>query len=730
MLSSKYALIGGLLLGLAAYADEFPGYEPPFKASSSLRKTVTTCVPGKAVTCFQGSGMSLKFFLNGTPNWFSPDQKMRYGAITADFNGKTLNGVRSAGENQKVIQYTYPELPGLKFDFSLRDDGLVNASLGREEGLTGCELKMIFIGEFFGGSVIKIDNKSFAQPPYRADASFYKKLFDGSASELTFFAERPDKTVTVKFAAPVKLTLASTGGRYTVWIGVKPAAGAKSIDFVINPGSVEVAADNTPVGVTTKVGRYDFWKEDRLRLPYRGDKNLLSNNSFEQGWSYLWQTHIGGGVYSQPLWDTKPLAIDDKEAFDGSHSLRILSDRRRAGLTTHIAVHPVILTPGTYTVSLYAKTDKPGKQQLMLDNLMMPPGSSIFDAKIHDVKKIDLSGEWTRYSHTFKIEVTQPHYFSFSASSNEPANCHIDAIQLEAGDHATDYEPTPVVGKLTTSAEDNLLATGAQADAKLEITTGQPQVRGEVETIVRDFFGRKIRSQKNSFTTDDKGRAAVALDFEKMPRGIFTIENRYQLNNGKGRYEFFRFAVMDFLDNTHKHKNLFANAYIDMFSTSQNYREVLERYRRIGIGSRGAYADTEELVAKESAKYGIESFSTMLLRGDRNLVKGMEKPSFGFTVLNNIVWYACLADDFQRQDYATITLPFSDPAKLKAIEDAAARRAKEAPWVKAWGAINEAEGSIPEFANSRFATEERYRQYVELELAVARGIKRGNPNTM
>lgn len=722
-------LFCGLVLSLSAAAPEkYAPYAPPFAAAAGERRPATRIVHWKVAEILQGSSVALNLFANGEANLFSPDLKQRYGGLTVMFGTKALSGKRSPWEKDSCF-FTYPDAAGLVQRFTLRPDGRIRIELDKPAGQE-VFWNLSLIGEFFGGAAIRIDDRQFRLPPHDEKAQFYNRLYDGPAKRITFFPDVPEKTFSFEFPAGCQARLGSSGGHYGVALRLAPtAADAAKLEMILEPGTVEIGNVPAPQGYTLKAGAYDFWSVDRLRLPDRRGKNLLGNNSFEQGFASLWFPH-GGGMFSRKLWDTKPIRVNDADAFAGSSSLEILSDDPKGELVQSVATHAVILTPGEYTLSFYAKSDRPGKQTLQLGAPELPPGANYWDPKTHVRRSFSLTGEWQRFSYTFRTQVARPQYFQLAAASSEPAVCRIDAMQLERGPEATAYAPAPAEGRLLTAAPDNFLEFGAKADAKLQITVAKPGEAGRVETVVRDFFGKEVRRFANPFAANQSGKAEVALNLEDMPRGIFTVENRYTFPDGRNSYEFTRFAVMSFLDNTHPHKSMFANAYIDPFGVHQYYPEVLDRYRKIGIGARAAFANTEKLVADEAAKYGVDTFSTMMLRGDANLVKGMPKPCYGMTVLNNIVWYESPSVDRRRVDYATITLPGATPEKLKEIEKASARKAAEAPWVKIWGAINEAEGWMPEFAHSRFASDENYRQYVELELAVARGVRAGNPKAM
>ena len=718
------------LCGTVLYAapPEYLPYAPPF-APTGEQRSDTRVTSGKYSVTFQGVTLALRLFAEGEANLFSPDLKTRYGGLVVR-QGKTSLSGRRGELRDGSCAFTYAGQPGLTQRFTLRPDGRIAVKLAQaDRPLHDVGWIFSLISEYFGGSAIEVDGRLIPLAPYSETARFHKVLHDGTASRIVFLAGDTSRSFTIQLPRKNRIRLISAGGRYGLSLQLFPAPQAKTIEMLLSPGTTAAAADQPPAGFTVRAGQYDFWKVDRLRLPDYRAKNLLSNSSFEQGFASLWFPH-GGGLFSRKLWERKPIRIDEADAFSGKSSLRLESDAPRAELAQNTATHSVILPPGEYTFSFYARTDRPGRQKLKFTFPVLPPGANYWDPKTRVNREFVLEGSWKRYHHTFRVTATRPQYFLFEAKSNEPAVCRIDAMQLERGPAATKYQPAAVEGRLLTAAADNFLPAGSRIDARLKIITARPDQSGSVQTTLRDFFGKVVRQATNRFQTGPDGTAELQLPFEGIPTGIFTVENRYRLADGEERYEFTRLAVMNFLKNLHRHKNLFADSYIDPHGVRQYYPEVLERYRKIGIGARAAFANTEKLVADEAAKYGVESFSTMLLRPDRSLVKGMSAPCYGYTILNNVVWYETPSVGRKRVDYATITLPGATPEALKRIENAAARKSAEAPWVKIWGAINEVEGSAPEFGHSRFATEERYREYVELELAAARGLKRGNPKAM
>ncbi|NLE55012.1 MAG: hypothetical protein GX617_08765, partial [Lentisphaerae bacterium] len=454
---------------------------------------------------------------------------------------------------------------------------------------------------------------------------------------------------------------------------------------------------------------------DRYCLPdYRG-KNLIQNGSFEQGFRYYHFRHRGKQNFA--LCDVKPVRISDTEALFGSKSLSIYSTPD-GNLRQPLSTHSVLVNAGTYTLSVYAKSDAPGEQKLLLQ--MMDP-AAIFDGSKWPRKEILLTDDWQRYSltHTWKSPTAFP--IVLSATANVPATCTIDGLQLEAGDAPTLYEPPFAEAALTTSAADNFLEYGQPINAALDITA-TPGLNASVDVKIRDFFDTVVYTGHFVFTADDRGKAHIALPISGLPRGIFITEIDFHAGQQR-RYEIQRFSIMSFLDNSHRHKSLFVNTYVDPLFPTQIYRDVLARKQKLGYGARTGFVNNDEQLAQMAKEYGIDS---ALCRIAHN---GKTSTGRNVYVAKNIEYY--LLPGMQRDD-AMLLENLQEPGRatpelLQQLEDAAAAIVSASPSVTGWTFMCEPEGVLPEWASPAFATKERFLEFVAMECAAVRGIKRGNP---
>lgn len=684
---------------------------PPFETSEHSSVRTTRYIPGKGICRFRGDAVQVMCYRDGTPqlNFVKPDE--RFGGFAISVDGSPVRGVRR--EDGKTIVYDFSVG---KLTIRLLSDGRMQleAAFPAAKKLS---LEVPFAGKFFGGANVEIDRTKFLIPPYSDNAEVnYQSLFSGRAQTVRFYEGTPERSFGFEFTEGVPLVFGNYPKGRMAFLRITPADPAAPFRFILDPGAKPGSAQPPPPDRITKAAGCDLWELDRYALPDRSGRNLLQNSSFEQGFRYLMFRHRGKQNFN--IFDNKPVTISSKEAKFGSHSLAIHSTPDKL-LYQPVSTHSVLMDAGACTVSLYAKTDAPGRQTLTIQ--MMDP-AFIWDGGKWPTVRVPLTGEWKRYTLTHRWKGTAAFPVVLSASSEVPATCYIDGIQLEKGTAATPYEPPLVEGALHTSAPDNFVEYGKPVNAYLDIVT-KPATRGTVAVKVRDFFDT-VKVQENfSFASDSRGRARVDLPLDGLPRGIFIVETDYRIG-GEKRYEIQRFSIMSFLDNTHKHRTLFVNTYVDPLFPMQIYRDVLERYRKLGYGARAGFANNDQTLAELADRFGVESAVCRIAHAQK--VNGKRNVS----IMKNVEWYlvpgmnrknALLAEDLDRKGPLSAGL-------LKQVEDAAAQVVRNSPSVRGWYFLCEPEGMHPDWANPAFAKPERFRDFVELETAVVKGIRRGNPS--
>ena len=700
--------------------------------------TTLSATPLK-ITCQKNSvrftGSSLTVTLWNTSNEIAlTNPRLRLGGTCLFVNGKIPPKKNAPFVSGESPVYHTEDHPGVTETYSAETDGTIRCSItgtgNRVE--TGISL----LSEYFNSTRVEINSRSFEIKAPEKGETFRKELWNAPAERIVFFPDFPEKRFEILPGKSINVRFLYTNGKYGLNLRLSPAGEQTDVvTYSILPGmkngmEEEEEKKALPAEYHTRCGPYDFWKEDRLRLPDNHEKNLLQNNSFEQGMLSLFFHHYtSGGFFSKELWKVKPYQISSEEAFHGRYSLRIESDAPSRCIRSAIATHPVILAEGDYTFSLYAKTTRPGTQTLILTLPNLPPGANIFNRKTWKEYRFPLTASWKRFSIPVPVTDTLVQFFLLSASSGTDAFCYVDAMQLERGKNATSYAPPCAEGRLISGDPGNFLEYGRITPTYLEVSAPEHS-EGSVNVTIRDFFGTIRFTNRFTFHTNSTGKTRISLPLENFPRGIFVMENNYRLKNGAGRYEFLRFSVMNFLENKHRHKKLFSNAYIDPYGNFQIFPEVLERYKKIGIGSRSGIANNGALTNLEGLKYGVEPVTSWVSLVERGSVKNGKNAAVTLYIPENIVWYSIPEKKEREVRLAEITLPCHDPAAFQRITEGAAKVSAASPWIQAWSNLGEAEGRIPEFAHSAYASEENFRNYVDFEIAVAKGLKQGNPEAL
>lgn len=618
----------------------------------------------------------------------------------------------SKEKNKKILKFS--------------NGGEVKVSLNKKKRLSfsgkfeAQEMKMRFIlpYTFFADSTIDVDGKSVLVSADSKDGS--TQIFE-NVKKIIFSAESKESAFSIMTKDKPKLLLRAQKSRYEVELTF-----ASEFSFRLDTGSVRIAkTPPVPFDAVHKIGDINFWAEERMILPDTREKNLMQNSSFEMGFQYLSFRHFLSPLQNEELWKIKPVKICDNTALYGRKCLSIFSDSNEKALRQQISTASVAIEKGDYVFSVWAKTD--AKKQSL--TLMLANPHKLYNKSEWIAKKVDLTNEWRRYELTFSLATAQVVPFVFLAESDSPATCYIDAMQLERGKIATDYEPPCAEGMLITSSPENFIEYGKKVDAKLEIST-IANGEGSVEIDVEDFFGENIFSKNESFKADSSGVATIPLDFEKFDRGIFLLKTKYKQGD-REHYNIQRFTIADFLKNEHKHKNLFVDTYVDPLSTQQFFPELLARYKALGYGARAGYMNNDKLIAETAQKYGVDSLITYIGRIQRT---PKNKHGREMLFLSNVNWFsfpnltkkkATMLDYWQNLPEKEIT-----PKYLEKVEAVAEQKARENPWIKIWGGFGEPEGSMTYFANPDFAKREDFLMYIEIECAIARGVRKGNPNAI
>ena len=540
-----------------------------------------------------------------------------------------------------------------------------------------------------------------------------------------FFAGSPLDTFTLSCAKPESkflglLPLAKTFRAACNFNAER--TGALYIDLR-KSGVEKVDAANTGAGV-------NFKQIENLELPYV-TKNLMLNSSFEQnllGWTTLYG-FLGRADFDEKKWHSDPFRIVEG-GFHGTHALRIkgrfATDKgnyRHLEKGTNLSSPTVFLNPGKYTVSFYAKqiSGKPCYLNVWCHNfnnrtvpLYLPPHPS-------GKMTASMTNSWKRYSFTFTNPKASPTAFSFNV--NGVAEVLVDAVQVEAGTKATAYASPAAEGLLITDTPDNFISAKDKVNARVRIFTS-PSASGKVAVRVKNFFGEVVYTGTENFKADVKGYATVALPFENLGKGIFTVRFDYTLDNGKKSYNHTRFAVLDYLNNTHRLKNMFSE---DFYTLEGNhlFLKFLDRYRKAGFGAKSHMYHWDKKIWDKYLEYGVEPL-------DAFMVTNLHKP--GTTKTSNFALKfkggknVTTDPNILIGDHNLSNNGEFDEEYLKKFTEASATIAGRYPHIKRWVMQGEVRAKYPNSWWSKEGTEEEASRRHALYLkAFAAGVRKGNP---
>ena len=320
-----------------------------------------------------------------------------------------------------------------------------------------------------------------------------------------------------------------------------------------------------------KAGGIDLLAADALIVPERRGRNLLPNPYFADKAKFI--NFHSAYVPSKDLIST--------DAKFGRYSFA------RAGWTKFATVPA---DAGDYVFSFYAK----GESRM---SVYFTSAGRDF-ARVFPVE-VNSPDCWTRYEIPFRFPVNNAITFELRL----PTRILIDGMQLEKGKKATPFEAPAV--EVSQSGND-FFDSGSEVSLEYELNTLLPRAAGKGTISIRNFFGETVWHK--AFTYDVAAGKYPKLKVEpgRLPDGIYVINFNY----GKTAPEqFFRFAVMPFLKNTHRTARIFALSYYSYFPLLTDYYEKeLDRMRKIGIGIDGHSCLMTRQVLDLFAKYDVIPF--------------------------------------------------------------------------------------------------------------------------
>lgn len=632
----------------------------------------TTSIFGSSIFNFGKVDTSPCFFLN------------KKKTLTNNSVAWTSDITAARGEKEIIGKYT--------ISLVLQKDNLIKVSF-RYKLNPGVKTKQSYFYMGINGAKMTGNYNTGSE---KIDLSSKKYHYFNESSDLTFNFF-PDST-TKEFRIIPKIYSKGVVNIPASRIGLYPKNG--NIEFLLDlRGEKQLTRSSEYYGGT------DFEKIDHLHLPqYKRCRNLIQNPSFEEGMrSYGYKTY---GTFYRPE-NNDIYSIDDQSAKFGTSSLRIKALKK---LSLPIATMAIPVTQGKkYILSFYAKGNLPNGLALRLD------GRStkvywMFANKGQPI--IGVSDKWERYNVSFdSLSDFYSIYFRgfLSENSNEKEGVvWIDGLQLEE-EKLTDYTEKPFAVQLTSAARGNFLKFQQKPEFKF-ILKAKALQQGSVNLQVKDFFSKEIFNADYKFKTDKNGEVSIKLSkldnktLTNKLRGVFIVKSLITVNGIKKPYrDYFRFSIMNFLDNKYKNKNIFC--FTPLYSNIMNSAGVnrrLARFRDIGFGS-AVYVNIEDLkiekwLVSKIKEYGIDDT--------------------GREIVNKLLKNVTIREgEMEISNIRNMINP--SPEKLKEYEKICELRAKTRPWISTWYFAGEVEGMKPLVEDPE--------SIGKIIVAGYKGIKKGNP---
>ena len=505
--------------------------------------------------------------------------------------------------------------------------------------------------------------------------------------------DNPAKHVTLTFPRPCGWKDSKDGATLLTW-WISDRTGSISVDFH------ESSAPR--VKPPPQEGAIDFWATDALHVPVKPGRNRVYNGSFEQG--------LAGWWYSGWMWNGWSLGtmkkfgdVAQQEIVEGGRQgrkavrYRVNGDGAVEGFRTL----PMALRAGRpHTLSIWAKGE-PLKGGAM--TLGVHPRAVGEQNKVSPVRKGEKTGIWEVVGKDWKKFVARfvpdEGGMTIDLSGWGDGWITVDALQVEEGEEATDFDDAPVYGVLRTSDPENHLHTGQPIEARL-VLTGEAGVSGRVTATVVNFYSEDVYRESFDFTLGVEGTATqpLAFDADRLGTGVFVLRTDFAVA-GRAWTDYCRFQIIDPLGTSKPISRFFAH--FPWFKSSSNYAKYPRRMIDYGIGGtswavNGEYAQgpQAELYRKVGMVNRVHVLQSEFPKYDP-VNFGWRKP--GFAAYSN--------------DTARI---------LKFIENVAYESGKTCyPDDTFWALGNE-----EELGNPMIKTDRNFEGYFEWQMAAYRGLRR------
>lgn len=351
-----------------------------------------------------------------------------------------------------------------------------------------------------------------------------------------------------------------------------------------------------------KYGSIDF-SHNRFCIPdFNASRNLIQNPSFVDGLDFWTRSNLDRTALVVREDGAPLLTLDNTTAVDGCHSLRqeVLQNHATAPATFAIPLEQ----GGEYTLSFHAKTDSPETARLSVGGV-----TCRWDTFLPRLR-YRLGAEWQRYTYTFKSPGKIVQIYIGGARGAAPCRIWLDAIQLEKGNQATEFTRRPASVSMRSNTSNNVSEPGTNAGIRLLPSSRVPG-KGTLKYTVRDFFGNEKFSGISPFeTTAADTPVEIPLPAcDVLPSGSYVVETTIELSDGFSHSARHRFARMQFMDGTHKHKRLFSAA--GVHTNDGTFEALIKLFWQMGVGSSCIFETPPEQYQELLRKYDIEYYTEL-----------------------------------------------------------------------------------------------------------------------
>lgn len=499
-------------------------------------------------------------------------------------------------------------------------------------------------------------------------------------------------------------------------------------------GDAELAAKRKP---EVRIG-IDFAALDNLLMPDNSTKNLIRNPSFETGFKEFYPKRAAG-LDDTPnfskRWspDNEDFQIDRKVFHSGKASLLMRVWPKEASPWMSQCI---LADKGEYVLSFYAKSSAAKGNRMVVFFSEHTAQGRKWIADGTPFKYVNVDDSWQRYEIPMTLKRRGMYRLTFCGdTANDGENrINVDDIQFEKSAKATAFVKPAVESKLLSAAKDNFISDAVKPELKLELY-GNPGVSGSVKVEITNFYREKIYAAAHKFTIGKNGTAVIPLNLKNAGRGVFVVHSEYSLAGGKKCRTLDRFAIVKYLPEKFKHRQIFSLQY-GTLDTVPGFIRILERFQKLGVGAKSHLKTGAKISLDTYRKYGVEPMCGTMLsyfnKDDKMVGFGISK-----NVLRTIAYWR--NGRYWNPNAGTPPPPFYirdfkqektaiDEAYLKRFEDAVAAKAAENPEMKLWGLTGEITCKLPYSWWSEDGSRKNYiTAYAKMLGAFVRGVRRGNP---